>query len=172
LARYFSPESEVARQIAELEAGRPVVQATRGYDAVTGQTFFLRGKEDAPDYRYMPDPELGHIVVSEVRSHFPLLLSGRSLTSLLSFLHRLPSRRQARLSALREALPELPDEAFDRLQVQYDLSPRDAGILVALGERMDDDGAEGGASHSQAGAGVSFFEEVAKGREGKVAANW
>lgn len=37
---------------------------------------------------------------------------------------------------------------------------------------MDDDAAEGGASHSQAGAGVRFFEEVAKGREGKVAANW
>lgn len=38
---------------------------------MSGQTFFLRGKEDAPDYRYMPDPELGPIVVSEVR--FPLL---------------------------------------------------------------------------------------------------
>ncbi|ORY78007.1 GatB/GatE catalytic domain-domain-containing protein [Leucosporidium creatinivorum] len=136
-------ESEIARQIGELEAGRAVVQATRGYDAVTGQTFFLRGKEDAPDYRYMPDPELGPVVVSE-----------------------------ARLSALRQALPELPDEAFDRLQTQYSLSPRDAGILVALGERMDDDAAEGGTSHSQAGAGVRFFEEVAKGREGKVAANW
>lgn len=61
-------ESEIKRQIADIEAGRPVVQATRGFDAVSGETFHLRGKEDAPDYRYMPDPELGPILVTEVGS--------------------------------------------------------------------------------------------------------
>jgi len=61
-------ESEIRRQIADLEAGKPVVQATRGFDAVTGETFHLRGKEDAPDYRYMPDPELGPILVTQVSS--------------------------------------------------------------------------------------------------------
>ena len=155
-------ESEVARQIRELEAGRPVVQATRGYDVVKGETFFLRGKEDAPDYRYMPDPELGSVVVSEV--------SPGAFRRSTPIEHLCTS--QSHLQALKESLPELPDEAFDRLQALYGLSPRDAGILVALGERMDDETSSGGPSHSQAGAGVRFFEDVAKGREGKVAANW
>lgn len=67
-------ESEARRQIVELEAGRQVEQATRGFDAITSKTFFLRGKADAPDYRYMPDPELGRIVVTPVRSFLNTLL--------------------------------------------------------------------------------------------------
>lgn len=59
-------ESEIKRQIKDLESGIPVIQATRGYDAVTGETFHLRSKEDAPDYRYMPDPELGPVLISAV----------------------------------------------------------------------------------------------------------
>lgn len=61
-------ESEIRRQIIELEAGRDVVQATRGFDALTSETFHLRSKEDAPDYRYMPDPELGAVIISDVSS--------------------------------------------------------------------------------------------------------
>lgn len=61
-------ESEVRRQIILLDEGKLVEQATRGYDALTGETFHLRSKEDAPDYRYMPDPELGAIVLTEVSS--------------------------------------------------------------------------------------------------------
>ena len=71
---YFA-ESEVKRQIADIEAGRPVTQATRGFDAVSGETFHLRGKEDAPDYRYMPDPELGPIMVTEASIHYLVPLS-------------------------------------------------------------------------------------------------
>lgn len=74
-------ESEVNRQIGELEAGREVIQATRGFNAVTSETFHLRSKEDAPDYRYMPDPELGPILVSEVSNTFFVSLRTLDLTS-------------------------------------------------------------------------------------------
>jgi aspartyl-tRNA(Asn)/glutamyl-tRNA(Gln) amidotransferase subunit B len=78
---------------------------------------------------------------------------------------------QAQLAKLRAELPELPEDAFDRLRSQYGLSAREAGILVALGERMDDaPETEGG--ENLTGLGVRWFEEVAKGREAKVAANW
>lgn len=66
-------ESERRRQIAVLEAGGEVEQATRGFDETTNETFHLRSKGDAPDYRYMPDPELGEIAVDQVStfSGFP-----------------------------------------------------------------------------------------------------
>ncbi|KAK4047520.1 hypothetical protein OIO90_006162 [Microbotryomycetes sp. JL221] len=135
-------ESEIERQINELENGGTIEQATRGFNAVTGQTFHLRGKEDAPDYRYMPDPELGAVVVTHNQ-----------------------------LEQLRDGLPELPDEAFARLKRQYGLASREAGILVALGERMDDE-PHGEELESLAGLGMRFFEEVAQGREAQTAANW
>jgi len=65
-------------------------------------------------------------------------------------------------------MPELPDKAFERLQLQYTLSARDAGILVALGEGIEDEGQGEG----MASIGVSYFERVAKGREGRISANW
>lgn len=190
-ASHRPTEFEVARQISEIEAGRPIEQATRGFDAVTGETFHLRGKEDGLDYRFMPDPELGPVVVYPVRAlsrSLSLSTFAQADSILLHTSAPSPSdhlclhvavsvrldydRVQARLESLRQILPELPDEAFDRLQAQYGLSARDAGVLVALGEHMDDGSAEGEAGHSQAGVGVRYFEEVAEGREGKVAANW
>ncbi|KAM0786694.1 hypothetical protein ACM66B_002138 [Microbotryomycetes sp. NB124-2] len=139
-------ESEIDRQVHELEAGRQIEQATRGFNAITGQTYHLRGKEDAPDYRYMPDPELGAVVVTKER-----------------------------LDRMRKDLPELPDEAFDRLRDQYGLASREAAILVALGEKMDDERTldrEIGSSESHAGVGVKYFEDVAQSRDARVAANW
>jgi len=49
-----------------------VPQETRGFDEHRFETFKLRSKEDAPDYRYMPDPNLGILVLSDVRflGHF------------------------------------------------------------------------------------------------------
>lgn len=49
---------EVARQLAEREAGRPVRRETRGFDDATGATTRLRSKEEAVDYRFLPDPDL------------------------------------------------------------------------------------------------------------------
>ncbi|MGL4440808.1 MAG: Asp-tRNA(Asn)/Glu-tRNA(Gln) amidotransferase subunit GatB, partial [Bosea sp. (in: a-proteobacteria)] len=61
---------------------------------------------------------------------------------------------QAFVEALRAQLPELPDAKKARLISQYGLSPYDASVLVAEREQAD------------------FFEAVAKGRDGKAAANW
>ncbi len=43
-----------------------VKQETRGFDEHRFETYSLRAKEEAPDYRYMPDPNLGVLVLSEV----------------------------------------------------------------------------------------------------------
>jgi aspartyl-tRNA(Asn)/glutamyl-tRNA(Gln) amidotransferase subunit B len=51
-------ESEIARQIAVLEAGGRIVQETRGWDEASGGTHSMRSKEQAHDYRYFPDPDL------------------------------------------------------------------------------------------------------------------
>ncbi|MDR1788949.1 MAG: Asp-tRNA(Asn)/Glu-tRNA(Gln) amidotransferase subunit GatB [Opitutaceae bacterium] len=49
---------EIRRQTALLENGGKVTQETRDYDGTTGASQSLRGKEDAHDYRYFPDPDL------------------------------------------------------------------------------------------------------------------
>ncbi|GAA5836528.1 hypothetical protein JCM9279_000416 [Rhodotorula babjevae] len=152
-------ESEISRQIALLSSGAPVPQSTRGFDALTSSTFHLRSKENSPDYRYVPDPELGALV-----------LDPRAL------------------DALREAMPELPEAARARLRARYGLGQREAGVLVALGEVPDEAEGEGevraraaaaGAAGAAAqqdeaspGLGVRWFEMLAEGRDPKLAANW
>jgi aspartyl-tRNA(Asn)/glutamyl-tRNA(Gln) amidotransferase subunit B len=71
-------EYEIDRQIAVLESGEKVVQETRGWDDDTQKTFSQRSKENADDYRYMPDPDLPPIVLSEeyiasVKAEMPIL---------------------------------------------------------------------------------------------------
>jgi Asp-tRNA(Asn)/Glu-tRNA(Gln) amidotransferase B subunit len=58
--------SEIHRQIALCERGEMVQQETRGFDEERSDTFKLRSKEDAPDYRYMPDPNLPPLLLTEV----------------------------------------------------------------------------------------------------------
>jgi aspartyl-tRNA(Asn)/glutamyl-tRNA(Gln) amidotransferase subunit B len=57
-------ESEIARQIALVEAGERVVQETRGWDEHNGVTHSMRSKEEAHDYRYFPDPDLAPLEIS------------------------------------------------------------------------------------------------------------
>jgi len=56
---------EVRRQKVVLERGEKVIQETRLWDAGRNVTLSMRGKEEAHDYRYFPDPDLVPIVVSE-----------------------------------------------------------------------------------------------------------
>lgn len=58
-------EYETNRQIELLEKGEAIVQETRGWDDAKQKTFSQRTKEDAHDYRYMPDPDLPPIVLDD-----------------------------------------------------------------------------------------------------------
>lgn len=60
-------EFEIERQIHLLESGKKVVQETRLYDEKRDVTRSMRSKEEADDYRYMPDPDLPSVIVSEAR---------------------------------------------------------------------------------------------------------
>ncbi|OZJ06773.1 hypothetical protein BZG36_00420 [Bifiguratus adelaidae] len=95
-------DAEVARQIELLESGQPVKQETRGFDVVRNKTFSLRSKETAPDYRYMPEPDLP-----------PLLLS------------------QDYIQTAADTLPELPDKTRDRLLNEYQLDRQAATVLLS-----------------------------------------
>ncbi len=95
-------EYEIDRQIDVLEGGGRVVQETRLYDSDRNETRSMRGKEDAHDYRYFPDPDLLPVVVTE-----------------------------ADLRTARAALPELPGAKRQRFVDQYRLGDHDAETLVA-----------------------------------------
>lgn len=58
-------EYEIARQTKVLESGEKVVQETRGWNDATGKTTAQRSKEEAKDYRYMPEPDLPPLNLSE-----------------------------------------------------------------------------------------------------------
>lgn len=94
--------SEVFRHIELLESGRSVAQDTRGFDENKAETFNLRSKADSPDYRYMPDPNIP-----------PLLLS------------------EEYIETIRKAMPDLPDATCARL-MNLGLSERDTDVLMAV----------------------------------------
>ena len=73
-------EYEIKRQTKILEAGEKVVQETRGWSDATGETTGQRSKEEAKDYRYMPEPDIPPINLSaefieEQLKDFPLMLT-------------------------------------------------------------------------------------------------
>ncbi len=95
-------EYEIKRQRAMLAAGREIVQETRLWDAAQNQTVSMRGKEEAHDYRYFPDPDLVPVKIAPEW-----------------------------LDALRQNLPELPVARRQRFQRDYDLPEYDAEVLTS-----------------------------------------
>lgn len=99
---------EVERQIDLIESGGKVMQETRLYDADKDETRSMRGKEEANDYRYFPDPDLLPVVLDD-----------------------------AFLASVRATLPELPDAKKQRFIKDYGLSTEDANLLTASREMGD-----------------------------------
>lgn len=71
------------------------------------------------------------------------------------------------LDRLRDSLPELPDQIRDRLEANYGLKSREADILV----KLDETSAVETCTSASKGS-VSFFEQVAQGRDARTVANW
>ena len=58
-------EHEQQRQTKIYEEGGQVDQETRGWDDASSTSYVMRSKEDAMDYRYMPDPDLPSVVLTK-----------------------------------------------------------------------------------------------------------
>ncbi len=118
---------EIERQIDVIESGNDVVQETRLYDPDKNETRPMRSKEEANDYRYFPDPDLPPVVIDNDY-----------------------------IEAVREQLPELPEQKQQRFMQDFGLSEYDSSYLVAGKDTAD------------------YFETaVAAARgEAKLVANW
>ncbi|ORY21365.1 biosynthesis-related protein [Naematelia encephala] len=99
-------ECERKRHIAHYtSSSSPLERETRGMNELTGQTYSLRLKEDAEDYRYMPDTNLPALVIP-------------------------PSYTEK----LRTELPEMPWQTSSRLREKYSLAQKELDTLLALDE--------------------------------------
>src|ERR1043166_3153027 len=90
---------EIRRQTSILDRGENLEQETRGWDDAAGETFLMRAKEFAHDYRYFPDPDL------------------------------VPVKTDALVTEVRERVPELPEATRARFVEQYCVSQYDAAVL-------------------------------------------
>lgn len=118
--------SEIQRQIEILEDGGRIEQETRLYDADKNETRSMRSKEFANDYRYFPCPDLLPVVIGDDY-----------------------------IEAIRNSLPELPEQKRQRFSEQYGLSDYDASVLSASRAMAD------------------YFERSAEvAGDAKLAANW
>lgn len=119
-------EHEFARQVAVMEQGGFIEQNTLNFNADTGETSVLRTKEMANDYRYFPEPDLTPVVLTN-----------------------------AYLQEIKNTMPPLPGELFEKYTVQLGLSEYDAGVITAEKEL------------------ALYFEELIKCTSNcKTAANW
>lgn len=103
-------EHEIGRQWAWFQesgirmGARGGHKSTRGYNPDRGETYPLREKEEAADYRYFPDPDLVPVVISE-----------------------------AELASIRSEMGERPAERRARLQAEYQLSAYDSSVIIDQG---------------------------------------
>ncbi|TMV49317.1 Asp-tRNA(Asn)/Glu-tRNA(Gln) amidotransferase subunit GatB [Paenibacillus mesophilus] len=101
-------EYEEKRQAEILSSGGEVVQETRRWDEAQGKTLSMRGKEEAHDYRYFPDPDLVRLYIDE--------------------------EWKARI---RDSIPELPDARKARYTEQLGLPAYDAEVITSSKKLAD-----------------------------------
>jgi aspartyl-tRNA(Asn)/glutamyl-tRNA(Gln) amidotransferase subunit B len=92
---------EIERQSKIIGSGGSVLQETLGWSEVRGETYSQRSKEDAHDYRYLPEPDLPPLVIDKDW-----------------------------ISRVQSELPELPNSKFTRLVKQYGLNAYSAQRLL------------------------------------------
>lgn len=92
---------EEQRQTDLLENGLPVVQETRLWNEVSGETRAMRSKEDAHDYRYFPEPDLPPVIIDD---HW--------------------------MEKIADSMPEMPDTRLARFTEELGLSDYDAGQII------------------------------------------
>jgi len=103
---------EIKRQTETLESEKKIIQETRGWNDVRGETFSQREKEEAHDYRYFPEPDL------------PVLCLGVSEI----------------LKEIKKEIPELPSQKRKRLKKEYQLDEKSLELFVQnkdLGEYFE-----------------------------------
>ncbi len=93
---------EVERQHEIIENGGSISMETRGYDSDKNETYSLRTKENAKDYRYFPEPDLPPLIISNER-----------------------------IERIRSILPELPETKTSRFIETYHLPEYDAKVICA-----------------------------------------
>lgn len=101
-------EYEEMRQAELLNDGELIEQETRRWDEARGVTLSMRGKEDAEDYRYFPEPDLVHVELDD-----------------------------AWQQQVRATIPELPDARKQRYTEQYELPDYDAGVITSSKQLAD-----------------------------------
>jgi len=99
---------EISRQREVLLDGGRIVQETRLWDTDKNKTTSMRGKEEAHDYRYFPDPDLLPLVIDEDW-----------------------------IESIKKSLPELPDQKKKRFMDQFGLPSYDAELLTSDRELAD-----------------------------------
>ncbi|MDO5557541.1 MAG: Asp-tRNA(Asn)/Glu-tRNA(Gln) amidotransferase subunit GatB [Clostridia bacterium] len=95
-------EYEANRQIEVLEQGGVIHQTTLRWDELQGRTYSMRDKENAQDYRYFPEPDLGQICLSEEY-----------------------------IENIRKSLPELPESRKARYMNDFKLSEKDSNMITS-----------------------------------------
>ncbi len=104
-------EYELKRHEEILNGGGKIVQETRGWNELKGETYSQRQKEDSHDYRYFPDPDLPKLRLSEIP--------------------------EFQKSILEKELGELPWQKRDRYKKEFELRDEDVEIYVSSPEWGD-----------------------------------
>ena len=95
---------EINRQVEAIESGEKITQETRGWNDSKGVTYSQRVKEEANDYRYMPEPDLPEIIFE--------------------------SNKEIDLEKIRISIPELPSEKRKRFVEEFKMRPDQVEVLV------------------------------------------